>query len=133
MQSLSRHWLPVKHNYQAGLLGLCWGLMPCGLIYSSLAWAATAQDPIRSGSLMLVFGVGTLPAMVTTSLGAQSLQRFLRKRGLKLAIALMLIISGIWTLYLVMSHSGHITTQSPANNHEHHSSLLGHPSKETFA
>jgi len=127
VQSLSRHWLPVRHTYQAGLLGLCWGLMPCGLIYSSLAWAATAQDPLRSGTLMLVFGVGTLPAMMATSLGAQSLQRFLRKRGLKLAIALLLIVSGIWTLYLVISHSGHSASAPPASSHEHHSSMPHHP------
>jgi len=124
VQSLSRHWLPVRHAYQAGLLGLCWGLMPCGLIYSSLAWAATAQDPLRSGILMLVFGVGTLPAMMATSLGAESLQRFLRKRGLKLAIALMLICSGVWTLYLVMSHSGHLSADPPHSSHMHQTSIL---------
>jgi sulfite exporter TauE/SafE len=123
VQSLSRHWLPVRHAYQAGLLGLCWGLMPCGLIYSSLAWAATAQDPLRSGTLMLVFGIGTLPAMVATSLGAQSLQSFLRRRGLKLAIALLLIASGAWTLYLIVSHSGHSAMQQPSQSHQHHSSL----------
>jgi len=133
VQSLSRHWLPVRHAYQAGLLGLCWGLMPCGLIYSSLAWAATAQDPLRSGSLMLVFGIGTLPAMLATSLGAQNLQHFLRKRGLKLAIALMLIVSGFWTLYLVMSHAGHFTSQPSANNHEHHSSALASAASENIA
>jgi cbb3-type cytochrome oxidase subunit 1 len=42
MQRLSSNWLPLRRWPQGFALGLCWGLMPCGLIYSSLAWAATA-------------------------------------------------------------------------------------------
>jgi len=44
VQRLSSRLLPIRHWPQGFALGLCWGLMPCGLIYSSLAWAATAQD-----------------------------------------------------------------------------------------
>jgi sulfite exporter TauE/SafE len=61
--------------------------MPCGLIYSALAWSATTQDALRSGTLMFAFGVGTLPAMLATSFGAAGVQALLRRRGLKLLIA----------------------------------------------
>ena len=36
----------------------------------------------------------------------------LRRRGLKVLIALLLIASGIWTLYLVASHGGHLLQRS---------------------
>lgn len=108
IQRLSSRWLPVRHWPQGFALGLCWGFMPCGLIYSSLAWAATAQDAATSALMMFLFGVGTLPAMLATSLGADRLQNFLRQRGLKLLIAIMLIVSGAWTLYLTVAHSGHM-------------------------
>jgi sulfite exporter TauE/SafE len=108
VQRLSSRLLPVKNWWQGFALGLCWGLMPCGLIYSSLAWAATAQNAAQSASIMLLFGLGTLPAMLATSLGADRLQAFLRRRGLKIIIAVLLIGSGIWTLYLTYSHSGHV-------------------------
>lgn len=108
IQRLSSRWLPVRHWPQGFALGLCWGFMPCGLIYSSLAWAATAQDAATSALMMFLFGIGTLPAMLATSLGADRLQGFLRQRGLKLLIALMLIVSGIWSLYLTVAHSGHM-------------------------
>jgi len=108
IQRLSSRFLPVRHWPQGFALGLCWGFMPCGLIYSSLAWAATAQDAATSALMMFLFGVGTLPAMLSTSLGADRLQGFLRQRGLKLLIALMLIVSGAWTLYLTLAHSGHM-------------------------
>jgi sulfite exporter TauE/SafE len=107
VQRFSSRWLPVRHWPQGFALGLCWGLMPCGLIYSSLAWAATAGDTSRSAALMFAFGLGTLPAMLATSLGAGQLQAFLRRRGLKLLIAILLIVSGVWTLYLTAAHSGH--------------------------
>jgi uncharacterized protein len=107
VQRLSSRWLPVRHWPQGLALGLCWGLMPCGLIYSSLAWAATANNAASSALLMFLFGLGTLPAMLATSLGADRLQAFLRRRGLKLVIALLLIASGIWTLYLTVAHGDH--------------------------
>lgn len=108
VQRLSSRWLPVRHWPQAFALGLCWGLMPCGLIYSSLAWSATANNAATSATLMFLFGLGTLPAMLATSLGADQLQVFLRRRGLKLVIALLLIASGVWTLYLTVAHGSHV-------------------------
>lgn len=108
VQRFSSRFLPVRKPSQGLALGLCWGLMPCGLIYSSLAWSATAQNTVVSAALMLCFGLGTLPAMLATSLGADRLQSFLRRRGFKIAIALLLIASGIWTLYQVVQHSAHL-------------------------
>ncbi len=107
VQRLSSGLLPLKKPSQAALLGLCWGLMPCGLIYSSLAWAATAQNATTSAIMMFVFGLGTLPAMLATSLGADHLQTFLRRRGLKILIALMLMGAGCWTIYQSAAHAGH--------------------------
>ena len=108
VQAFSSRFLPVRHWYQGFFLGSCWGLMPCGLIYSALAWSATAQDAMRSGTLMLLFGIGTLPAMLATSFSAAGAQALLRKRGLKLFIALFLIVSGAWSLYLTVAHGGHL-------------------------
>lgn len=127
VQRFSSRLLPLRHWPQGFALGLCWGLMPCGLIYSSLAWAATAQDATQSALMMLLFGLGTLPAMLATSLGADRLQAYLRARKLKLAIALLLIASGAWTLYAVVTHQQH-------GSHDDHSahSVTGYP-RETKA
>jgi uncharacterized protein len=120
VQRLSANWLPLRRWPQGFALGLCWGLMPCGLIYSSLALAATAQNGTTSALMMLLFGLGTLPAMLSTSLGAARLQQFLRLRGLKVAIALLLIGSGVWTLYITAAHSGHgVGTQGGQTDHSH--------------
>ena len=126
VQRLSSRLLPVRHWPQGFALGLCWGLMPCGLIYSSLAWAATAQDAATSALMMFLFGIGTLPAMLSTSLGADRLQAFLRRRGLKLLIALLLVASGIWTLYLVVAHAGHMNHGAGAGGQPMDHSTMDH-------
>jgi len=121
VQRLSSRLLPVRHWPQGFALGLCWGLMPCGLIYSSLAWAATAAHAPTSALMMFLFGLGTLPAMLATSFGAQGLQAFLRRRGLKLVIALLLIASGAWTLYLTAAHGNHSGSGAAMeHSHMHH-------------
>jgi sulfite exporter TauE/SafE len=126
VQSVSARWLPVRHWPQGFALGLCWGLMPCGLIYSSLAWATTAADPLQSALLMLCFGAGTLPAMLATSFSAAKVQNLLRKRGLKLIIALLLIASGIWTLYLTVAHGEHLRQGGMHNHSEMQHETMDH-------
>lgn len=122
VQRWSSRFLPVRRPGQAVALGLCWGLMPCGLIYSALAWAATAQDARQSAVLMLLFGVGTLPAMLATSLGAKRVQALLQRRGLKQLIAVSLVAAGAWTLYLTWSHSAHLLAGPGMSEtgHQHH-------------
>lgn len=127
VQRFSSRLLPIRSPMQGLALGLCWGLMPCGLIYSALAWSATAQNPVYSASLMLCFGLGTLPAMMAVSFGADRLQAILRKRGLKIFIALLLIGSGIWTIYLVAAHAEHLQHAAPgAEQGQMDHSKMGH-------
>ena len=130
VQKFSARLLPVRRWPQGFALGLCWGLMPCGLIYSSLAWAATAQSLVQSAAIMFLFGLGTLPAMLATSLGADRLQAFLRRRGLKIIIALLLIASGFWTLYLTYSHSGHVGHAGHGQHQDMDHSQMEHSSMD---
>ncbi len=116
VKALSSGLLPPRSWGQGIALGLTWGLLPCGLIYSSLAWAATAADPAASALRMLLFGVGTLPAMLAVSLGAARLQDILRRRGLRATIGALLVLAGLWTAYAAFDHSRHAhhARQTPA-------------------
>ncbi|MFQ4137667.1 sulfite exporter TauE/SafE family protein [Nodosilinea sp. PGN35] len=60
MQTLSlnpQRWTPL-------LLGLAWGLIPCGFLYAAQLKAAETTDPWAGGATMLAFGLGTLPMML---------------------------------------------------------------------
>ena len=52
------------------LLGLCWGLIPCGLVYSILLTAAASGSSVSGAIVMFTFGIGTLPSMLGMSLAA---------------------------------------------------------------
>jgi sulfite exporter TauE/SafE len=66
VQPLGRRLLPVQRLRQALLLGALWGWLPCGLVYSVLVWAMAAGSARSGALLMLSFGLGTLPTLVTT-------------------------------------------------------------------
>ena len=44
-------------------LGMLWGLLPCGMIFSALLVAATTSTPGAGALYMVAFGLGTLPAL----------------------------------------------------------------------
>jgi len=90
--------LPVTSMPKAAALGLLWGLLPCGLVYSVLLMAATSADSARGAMIMLAFGLGTLPAMLATGLGAIQLNRILGRKGARLGAGLLVIIVGLLTL-----------------------------------
>lgn len=118
LQKLGQGFLSLQHWRGALGLGLCWGLMPCGLIYSALALSATSGSASGAATMMLLFGLGTLPAMLATSFGARQFTDLLRRRGFKLAIAAPLVFAGVWTVYITYSHAGHIG--GSGQGHEHH-------------
>ena len=46
------------------VLGLLWGLMPCGFLYVAQLKAAESSSPVAGASVMLAFGLGTMPMMM---------------------------------------------------------------------
>lgn len=44
--------------------GMIWGLLPCGLVLTALLTAAVSPSPIEGALRMVVFGLGTVPALL---------------------------------------------------------------------
>lgn len=109
--------LPVKTPVQACLLGLVWGWLPCGLIYSALAFALASSNnqAITGGLIMLAFGVGTLPAVFLGGLAAAQIQSLLKNKKLRVVFALCYILFGSWTIFSAIQHANH----NP-ESHQHH-------------
>ena len=53
IQPLATRLLPVSSLPRALLLGALWGWLPCGLVYSTLLWAASQGNAGYSAALML--------------------------------------------------------------------------------
>ncbi|MFZ3204628.1 MAG: sulfite exporter TauE/SafE family protein [Pseudomonas sp.] len=98
IQPLTRRFMPVTSLPRALLLGGLWGWLPCGLVYSTLLWAASQGDALDSAALMLAFGIGTMPVLLATGMAAERMTALLRKQGVRTAGGLLVILFGLWTL-----------------------------------
>jgi sulfite exporter TauE/SafE len=109
IQPVAGRLLPVSTVPRALLLGGLWGWLPCGLVYSTLLWAASQGNAAHSALLMLAFGLGTWPILLATGLAAERSTALLRKRGVRVAGGLLVILFGLWTLpsphqHMLMGH-----------------------------
>ena len=111
-QRLWRHIQPVivrlgpARTFRGALpLGMLWGWLPCGLVYSALATAVTTGSVLSGGLAMLCFGLGTMPAMLASGWFAGQLHRLTRARPLRVGLAVVLIGFGIWTLWQIQGAS----------------------------
>ena len=92
--------LPIHHSWQALALGSLWGWLPCGLVYSTLGWAAL-QPTVPSAALTMVFfGLGTLPSMLATGYAANWIRGLKSNQGFRKLSGVLLILFGLWTLPL---------------------------------
>lgn len=98
IQPFASRLLPVSSVPQALLLGALWGWLPCGLVYSTLLWTSSQGSALDSALLMLAFGLGTWPVLLATGLAAEQVTALLRKRSVRMAGGVLVILFGLWTL-----------------------------------
>ena len=95
VQPLTRRFLPVRTVGQAFPLGLLWGWLPCGLVYSALVTALSSGSAGRGAGLMLAFGLGTLPTLLLAGLLAARLNEFLAKPVVRFIAGLIVLAIGL--------------------------------------
>ena len=98
VQPHTRRFLPVRTVAQALPLGLLWGWLPCGLVYSALVMALTSGSAQRGALLMLAFGAGTLPNLLLAGLMALRLRAYAGNRWLRFAAGVLTIAFGMYGL-----------------------------------
>ncbi len=96
IQPLTRRFLPVRSLAQAFPLGLLWGWLPCGLVYSALASALTAGSAQRGALMMLAFGLGTLPNLLLAGIVLARLNEFVRRPLVRLIAGLLVLGFGVY-------------------------------------
>ncbi|WP_101757684.1 sulfite exporter TauE/SafE family protein [Oceanicoccus sp. KOV_DT_Chl] len=122
IQPLAAKVLPISNHRQALQLGILWGLLPCGLVYSTLSWALATADWRQSALIMLAFGVGTLPAMLSVGFISEKVLQQFRQQKIRWAAGVLIMIFGVLTLVAPLQHSGHRTIKAGADiaPHQHH-------------
>ncbi|MDR3390330.1 MAG: sulfite exporter TauE/SafE family protein [Sulfuriferula sp.] len=95
LQPLMKRFMPVRNPLQAVLVGMIWGWLPCGLVYSVLISALATGSAAHGALLMLAFGLGTLPNLLAMGLLAQRLQRLTRQPAVRLVAGLLVAAFGV--------------------------------------
>lgn len=98
LQPLSQKYLPARNPSHALLLGAIWGWLPCGLVYSMLAWALASGSAITGASLMLGFGLGTLPSLLTLGIAGSWIAQWRKLASVRYIAGSVLIVLAIITL-----------------------------------
>ena len=92
--SMLRTLLRARGTKEVFLAGLFTGLLPCGLLYGMLALATSTSDLGQGALVMIVFGLGTMPAMVAAGVGGSLLSVTMRRRVYAMA-AWCLVLTGV--------------------------------------
>ncbi len=102
IEPFARKLLPIRSTPQALVMGLVWGWLPCGLVYSVLIWAISAGSAIEGGLLMVSFGLGTLPNLFAMGLIAGKVSGWIRRPLVTRIAGLIVMLMGL--AYVVAPH-----------------------------
>lgn len=95
---VAKRLLPVTSPRQALLLGILWGWLPCGLVYTHVIWALSAGGTEQGALLLLAFGLGTLPNLMAMGLAAGKVSAWMRQPLVRRAGGALVFAFGVWML-----------------------------------
>ncbi len=98
LEPAGRKLLPVRTVPQALALGLVWGWLPCGLVYSVLIWAVAAGSAAEGALLLFAFGLGTLPNLLAMGLFAARLAAWSRGAWVRRMAGALVAVFGVIAL-----------------------------------
>jgi len=107
------------------LIGLLNGFLPCGLVYVALAGAIASGDAILGTAVMILFGLGTVPAMFAATIFGKFLNINIRRKITKavpvfaLVLGLLFILRGmgLGIPYISPKISAQVVNQSNLDCH----------------
>jgi sulfite exporter TauE/SafE len=95
LSPFARHVLPVESPARAIAAGFLWGALPCGLVYSAVAIAATSGQLTAGALVMFCFWLGTVPALVLAGASAERLHHFKSQAVFRRTAGTVMIIIGV--------------------------------------
>lgn len=95
VQPLMKPLLPMDSVAKAFALGGLWGWLPCGMVYSVLLTAMFSGSAVSGALVMLAFGLGTLPMMLSLGLVGARLRALAQRRAVRVACGALVLAFGL--------------------------------------
>jgi sulfite exporter TauE/SafE len=96
IQPLTRRFLPVDSVPKALALGMLWGWLPCGLVYTVLFTALLSGSALNGAILMLAFGLGTLPNLLAAAVLLHRSRSLLASRTARIVSGTTVMAFGVY-------------------------------------
>lgn len=80
--------------------GLAWGMMPCAMVYGALFTAMLSGSALAGGTVMMAFGVGTLPGLAAATAGFGALAAAGGRQNLRRVAGLAIGVLGFLTVWV---------------------------------
>ncbi len=95
LQPLTKRIMPLDRWWKVLALGGLWGWLPCGMVYGVLVTAMLSGSAASGAAVMVAFGLGTLPMLLTMGLLGQQMRAWSRRRAVRLAGGLVVLVFGL--------------------------------------
>ena len=93
--------------YHALLVGVLWGWLPCGMVYSVLLLAATGGSALSGAAVLACFGLGTLPALLASTVLTSQMPQRMRSPAWRAVNGVLLAAFGVWMVVQPLLRHGH--------------------------
>jgi len=120
IQPLGKSLMPIKSSGGAVALGMLWGWLPCGLVYTAVAYAIAQANVLESAAVMLAFGLGTLPAVLASGVFAERVKQLMQLQRFRIGMSVCIMAFGLWTIWGTYQHVAHGVDHS---QHQDHASM----------
>ena len=107
IQPHTRRFLPADSAPKALALGMLWGWLPCGLVYTVLFTALLSGSALNGAILMLAFGLGTLPNLMAAAVLLQRSRSLLTSRFARIFSGAIVMAFGVYGI----AHAASLGTQ----------------------
>ena len=108
IQPFTRRLLPVDSHPKAFALGMLWGWLPCGLVYTVLFTALLSGSAFKGAILMLAFGLGTLPNLMAAAALLQKSHSWFAGRTARMISGGAVMAFGVYGIARAVSLGGQI-------------------------
>jgi sulfite exporter TauE/SafE len=95
LQPALRPLLPMDSPGKALVAGALWGWLPCGMVYSMLVTALLSGSASKGAAVMLAFGAGTLPMLLSLGLLGTRLRALAQRPVVRRACGLLVLAFGV--------------------------------------
>jgi sulfite exporter TauE/SafE len=116
LEPVGKRLIPVHSHLHAYFFGLIWGWLPCGLVYTTLAWSTTSGSALDGALLMSAFGLGTLPSVMAAGIVTGIIARISKLPYVRMAAGIIIILIALVTLYVSLGYSHDSSTHA---EHQH--------------